>query len=275
LPVVSRARLRQQLGLIKLRDTYVGITTSSWGADASVTIIDSAQANLAFSGEGLYARTWLKVNSMELWVASFNAGSGAYVTLQTAATTVPVGVEYEHHRKMSPAQKDREIDGIIGHLWTRQEIPLNTTDGLLAYSIGQGFKVFGVRYYANPSGTLDRQPQDIAIGWNLVTTGSGREIRLPNGAALAASQQIIIDAQVRATLGAADAATVNIPNEDWVLNGVAARCYQAMVADAPGQEAGKYKELALAYASTFRRDIARFRDAMSSDWRGAFSEVVS
>lgn len=274
MPVVSRLRLRQQLGLTKLRDTYVGNVSGSWGATASLTLIDSTQANLAFSGESMFARTWLKHNGMELRVASFNTGSGAYVTLQTAATIVASGGQYEHHKKISPSEKDRCIDGVIGRLWTKQEIPIDSVTGDLSYSIGVGFKIFGVYYFANPSGTLDRDRRQLSPGWNIVVTGSGRELRLPNGSALAASQQLILDAQVRATLGSSDAATVNIPDEDWVLNGAAARAYQSLWADAPGKEAGKYKELSTAYAREFVTGIGRWRDRVDYGWRGAFDEVV-
>lgn len=275
MPIVSRSYLRQRVGQLRLRDTYVGTTSGSLDAVGSAYVIDAAVANLAFSGESLFQRAWLKVNGMEFQVASFNTGSGAYVTLQTAATIVPSGAQYERHLKLSPAQKDREIDGVVGRLWTRQELPISTIDGRLQYSIGQGFKVFGVYYFANPTGSIDRQPREMPIGWNIATTGSGREIRLPFGGALGGSQQIVLDAQVRATLGAADTATINIPDEDWVLNGITARCYQAMAADAPGQEANRYEKLAVQYGAEFVKGIGRWRDTISSTWRGAFDEVVA
>lgn len=275
MPCVSRLRLRQLVGSTKLRDTYVGTTTGSSGVGGFATIIDSSVANLAFSGESLFVRTWLKHNGMELRVASFNTGSGAFVTQQAAATLVLSGGQYEHHRKLAPSEKDRAIDGVIGRLWTRQEVPIATVDGLLAYSIGPNFKVFGAYYFASPSATLDRDRREIPIGWNLVTTATGRELRLPPGGALAGSQQLVLDAQVRATLGSADAATVNIPDEDWVLNGIAARCYQSLWADAPGQEAGKYQVLSQIYARAFVQGIGAYRDRVDQSWRGAFDEVVS
>jgi len=274
MPVRSRLQLRQGVGTQKLRDTYVGTTTASVGAVGSVYLIDSAVANLAFSGETLYARTWLKVNGMQLMVATFNTGSGAYVTLQTAATAIGSGAQYEHHRKLSPAEKDRCIDGIVTRLWSRQEVPINTVAGALVYSLGSGFKIFGAYYLGNPAGSLDRGQGQLAPGWNIVSTATGRELRLVPGSGLAGSQQLIIDAQVRATLGAADAATVNIPDENWVLDGIAARCYQSMAADAPGQEAGKYAALASAYAKSFVKGIGAFRDPVDMNWRGAFDGLV-
>ena len=275
MPVVSRARLRQQVGLTKMRDTYVGTVTASYGAVGSVTIIDGAVANLAFSGEGLYVRTWLKVNGMELRVASFNAGSGAYVTLQTAATVVPSGAPYERHEKLSPTEKDRAIDGLISHIWTRQEVPINVVDGRLDFSIGTGFHVFGAYQFANPAGSGTRDPRVVPIAAQIVTTATGRELRLQAGSLLGSGQQLILDAQVRATLGAADAATVNIPDEDWVLNGIAARCYQTLIADSPSQEGGKYADLARAYAQEFRRLSSRFIDSGTYDWRNAFGAYVA
>lgn len=274
MPVVSRLTLRQHLGQNKLRDTYIGTTTASCGPTSPAYVMDSQVANPDLAAESLYARTWVKVNNMTLNVGSFNAGSGAYVTAQTAATSIPIGVQYEHHRKLSPDSKDRAIDGVIGRLWSRQELPIDTAVGCLQYSIGTGFKIFGVSYFANPASSTDRGQAQLMIGWTLATTGSGRELRLPANGALGASQQIVLDAQVRATLGSLDTATVNIPDEDWVLDGAAARCFQALWADAPGKEAGKYQALAQAFGKVFIDNIGRFRDTVDFGHRGDFDQVV-
>lgn len=280
MPVVSRVQLRQHLGQLKLRDTYVGTVTVSCAAGASAFILDAAIANVAFSGEAMNARTWVRVlanasTTMDFRVATFNTGSGAYQTLQNATAAIQAGVQYEHHRKTSAAEKDRCIDGIVGRLWTRQEVPIATIQGALVYSLGLGYKIFGVKYFAQPDGSLDRAPGQLLPGWNIVLTGSGtRELRLPEGGALGASQQIILDAQVRASLGSADTATVNIPDEDWVLDGAAARCYQGLWADAPGKEAGKYQALATAHAKLFIDNIGRFRDQIMYGHRGDFDQVV-
>lgn len=276
MPVVSRQRLRQQVGLTRLRDTFVGTTTFSpnLGAGSTAQIMAIRLANTALTGQALYQNTTLRLIGIDYHVASFNVGSGALVSAQLAATTVGSGSTFEHHRKLSADQKDREIDGIVGRLWSRQEVPLNSVSGQLYYSIGQGFKVFGAYYFGVPVGTTSREVHTLPVGWDIVTTGSGRELRLPEGGALNGSAQLVLDAQVHLTLGATDTATVNVPDEDWVLNGIAARCYQAMSADAPGQEAGKYRDFAIAYAREFNRNIGRFRDQVTYDFRGAFDEFV-
>lgn len=279
MPVYSRLQLRQHLGQLKLRDTYVGTTTGSCGSGPSAYILDAQIANVAFSGESMHARTWVRVLasgslSMDFRVATFNTGSGAYQTLQNATANILAGTQYEHHRKTSPGEKDRCIDGVIARLWTRQEITIQSSDGLV-YSLGQGYKIFGVSYFGNPAATVDRAPGQLLPGWNIVTTGSGRELRLPLGGALGASQQIVLDAQVRATLGSSDSATVNIPDEDWVLDGAAARCYQSLWADAPSKEAGKYQALAQAHAKMFIDNAGRFRERVDYGHRGDFDEAVS
>ena len=48
-----------------------------------------------------------------------------------------------------------------------------------------------------------------------------------------------------------------------------------MVADAPGQEAGKYEKLAQAYANEFVKGVGRFRSRVDYSFRGAFDDVVA
>ncbi len=274
MPVLTRLRLRQQLGQAKLRDTIVGTTTLSLGVGSAAAVLNQQYADTSLTGQGIGQGFYLRLVGQDFRVASFNVASGAYVSAQTMATTIGGSFQFEIHKKLSAAEKDRALDGVIQHLWQRQEIPIDTVGGLLQYSIGQGFKVFGAYYFANPTATLDRDVRDLPIGWQIAMTGSGRELRLPFGAALSASQQLVIDAQVRATLGAADTATVNIPDEDWVLNGAAARAYQALWSDAPGKEAGRYKELAVAFGTEFRKQVGKYRDRVEGDWRGAFDGPV-
>ena len=276
IPVVSRLRLRQQVGLTRLRDAIVATTTFSpnLGVGSAVVAMAVRHANTALGSHGLYVASPMRISGIDYHVASFNSASGAYVSAQTAATIVGSGASFEIHMKAAGDDKDRAIDGIIGRLWSRQEVPIDVTDGRLEYSIGAGFKVFGAYWFANPTGSLNRDKRELPIGWNIALTATGREIRLPAGAPLGSGHQLVLDAQVRATLGAADAATINIPDEDWVLNGIAARCYQTLIADAPGKEAGKYRDLAQAYAREFRNGIGRHRDQIDTDWRPAFGTWI-
>lgn len=277
MPVVSRSRLRQQLGLTKLRDTFVGTTTFSpnLGAGSAAVVMASRLANPAFSGRGMYEGSTFRIFGVDYHVASYNVGSGALISAQLAATVVGSGATFEHNKKISGDEKDRAIDGIVGHLWARQELPVNVVDGRLDYSIGSGFKIFDSYYFASPAGSGSRDPQKLPIATQIVTTATGRELRLTKGTTLGSGQQIILDAQVRASLGATDTATVSIPDEDWLLTGAAARCFQALVVDSPGKEAGKYQDLANAYAREFNRGIIRFVDQSDFGWRGAFGEYVA
>lgn len=277
MPIVSRSRLRQMVGQSKLRDTYVGTTVYSPNpiTGTVVTLMDPRLVNTALSGQAIGQGWTFRLTGVQIdyQVASYNVASGALISGQLAATTVGSGSTFEVSRKVRGEDKDRAIDGIVARLWSRQELPLDT-NGALQYSIGRDFKVFDAYYFVSPTGTVSRDQHNLPLGWNIAVTGSGRELRLPAGTALGASQQIILDAQVRATLGAADTATVNIPDEDWVLNGVAARCYQTLWSDAPGKEAGKYKDLAQAYGLEFVKKIGKYRDRIDSGWRGAFDEWV-
>src|SRR3990172_1927509 len=119
MPVISRRTLRQRLGQEILRDTVVGQTSGSWGTQAgSLNIIDSSLADPTASGESLYHRHYLRLLGsigllQDLRVGTFNAGSGAFLAAITAATTIISGMPFEVHALVSPAEKDRAIDGAI------------------------------------------------------------------------------------------------------------------------------------------------------------------
>src|ERR1051326_2235892 len=140
MPVVSRSQLRQHVGQLKLRDTFIGTTTFSpnLGAGSVVQVMALRLADTSLSGQQLFQNTSLRFVGLanDYRVGSFNVGSGALISGQVAATTVASGTTFEHHRKVSADEKDRAIDGIIAKLWKRQEVTINTVDGLEFYSLG-------------------------------------------------------------------------------------------------------------------------------------------
>lgn len=243
MPVFNRKTLRRDFGRDLLRDTVVGNTALSLGAAATLALMDSRLANAAFSGNGKDQGAWLWLTGSEYRTATFNAPSGAYVTLQTHPYAVASGSEFEAHRRVSPSEKNRFLDKAIQRVWTRQEYPLAPVAGLINYLIPDAVgEVFDAWIYNSPAGSLDRQRQRVPVGWRVSMTGSGREIQLPQYSSLVGSQQLILDAQVHATLGAGEEATVWLPDEGWVLSGAAMWCYEALAREAPGQDVGKYRE---------------------------------
>jgi hypothetical protein len=211
----------------------------------STNIIDYNQADPTASGEQMYYRAYMRMlgsagQIQDLRVGSFNTGSGAFFAAVTLATTIYSGMPFEVHSLLSPAEKDRAIDGAIQGLRVRQEVPIWGTDSLMVYSLGQEIlDVLDVRYFSDPLGSLS-QGEGMIRNWRYVTTATGQEIRLQS--AIGASQQLILDAILTPTLGAGDLATLNLLDDEVVLWGAAARCYYLMEADAPGQETAKFKE---------------------------------
>src|SRR5262245_60119212 len=145
-------------------DTYVGSTTAttSWAA-YSVVIVDAAVADLSLSGQALYERSVLRVltaSAGDLRVASFNAGSGAYVSAQQGAflpNTIPPGTAYERHDALGPADKDRALDEAVKRLRVRQEVGVQGVEGRTAYALPAGVEqVLGGYYFASPDGTASR-----------------------------------------------------------------------------------------------------------------------
>lgn len=275
---VSRRLLRQHLGQQLLRDTVVGTNTASLGPGAaSAWFIDASLVDASASGNVVYQRTWIRHNGQTFRVASFNSPSGAFVSNQTAASGVLSGSEYELHELLSPEDKNLAIDWAINRIWIRQEVALNTVDGLTQYSVGYDFgQIFDWYVWLSPTGTTGRtkaifqgQRPEIRL------TGSGREIRLSG--ALGASQQLVLDAEVRASLGAADTATINLPNEEHILYGAEAQCWEMLAKRAPQVERRSYiinaQRAAAAYSRlshrfSAQRDVApRFRNPVpNADW---------
>jgi hypothetical protein len=260
MPVVNRKQLVQNLGRTWLRDTYVGTLTASMiGAAGSAQITDAATADLSLSGQGVYAGAWLYGSgSGDARVATFNAGSGAYLT-QAAIfpTNLASGSEWERHDLVPRSEKNRALDESVQRLRVRQEVAFNPDGSSAVYPLGTLPIADPERdvldcYYLADVANRDRRA---FTWWGIANTATGYELRIDP--ALGGSVQIALDAVVCLTLGAGDAATVNIPSERLVLAGAAARCYDLLAKRAPGTVAGTY---------TQRRDeAARIYSQLAAD----------
>ncbi len=261
MPVYSRRGLRQALGVSWLRDTVVGQTSGSWGTQAgSLNIVDSSQADPTASGEQLYQRHWLRLLGsagvlQDTRVGSFNTGSGAFLSAVTAATTIFSGMPFEVHGLLSPAEKDRELNGVVNKLRVQQELPLAAVQDLHVYSLGpEVLDVLDVRYFSYP---LASRNEAQLIWYKLVSTATGQELRV--SPSLEWSQQLVLDAVLAVSLGAGEQATINLPDQDWLLSGAAARCLWLVEQRSPGQEAAAYRNRRGEAAREFTRLSARFQ----------------
>jgi hypothetical protein len=121
-----------------------------------------------------------------------------------------------------------------------------------------------VRYLADPTNTANPGERQIPW-WKVDTTASeGRELRI--APALHGSQKLIFDVLTTARLGQNDLATVDVPYDDWILAGAAAHCWWLMEQQAPGKEAGMYRER--------RQEAARLYSRLSQRFQGAISRRV-
>lgn len=253
MPVYSRKQLRQDLGRYYLRDTIVSTTTSSQPS-GNQCLVDSVQADPAFSGESLHARAWLRVGGIDRRVASFNTGSGAFVWVQPGSAQGS-GSEYEVHSMLSPADKDAALNLAIMALPIRREYPLAAASAQHFYSLGTDIlQVWRARYFADPAHSLDRQSRNFSW-WAVVDTPTGRELRIVP--ALTGTEQIVLDALVRATLGSADAATVNLPEDRWALYGAESHCWSFLIKQGSSREIKQYERSALRAAAKFREITSR------------------
>jgi hypothetical protein len=276
MPTYSRRELRQRLGQLYLRDTIVGRTSGSWGTQAgSYNIVDSAQADPTASGEQLYYRHWLRLlgsagHIQDVRVGSFNTGSGAFVGAQTLATTIYSGMPFEVHALVSPAEKDRALDEVIKDVRYHEVRYIDTIDGCYFYSLGEDVApdladIFGVRYLSDPASTLNWGERPVHW-WRF--EGYSNEIvdglrYLHIWPALRSSQVLVIDAITTPTLGAGDLATVNLPSDEWILAGAAARCFWALEQRAPGQEAAAYRARRAEAARHYSSLSARFQPVVT------------
>lgn len=269
MPTFSRQALRRALGQSWLRDTHVGTTTATANqASNPFFIIDSAVADAAFSGQQLHAGTWLYAGGNTGRVGSFHTGSGAYY-VQTAVFGAPFagaiasGADYERHAVISPDDKNRALDDTLQRLRIRQEVGITTVSGARYYDLDAAASphriadVLDAYVFADPSNTGNRDRRSFSTTPAVVGTATGIELRIDS--ALDLSALLVVDALLELTLGSGDTATVNIPDERWVLSGAAAKCWDLLAQKAPGTNARQYEARRDDAARTFSDLSARYK----------------
>jgi hypothetical protein len=236
--------------------TTAGLVASG----AAVQVMDGQQANLDYSGQALYQRAYLRVASADYRVGSFNFMSGAWCTAQLAQQPIASGADYEVHERLSATELDRCIDDVLKGIRVEQEVTINALPGLTYYSIDGAASphtvvdVGQVYFFADPSNSTNRDRRDLSQ-FSIVTTGSGRELRLPT--ALGGSQQIVLDALLELTLMADDASTITLTNSDWLTWGAAAQAYNLIIQRTPGQESTLLEKRRAEAARMFTKLAAR------------------
>lgn len=224
-------------------------------------MLDLATSDLSLSGQGVYVGATIRFAGTDLRVASFNVATGAYVAQNAgggySAANAVSGAEYERHEMLPPADKDRAIDETVKRLWVRQEVAIDSVEKARIYPLPDGvIDVLDCYYVASPAGTLDRDRRRLTR-FDTVVTLTGVELRIDP--ALMASQQIVLDAITSVSLGTADYATVNVPDERLVLFGAEAQCWDLMVRRAPRGTADEYRALRNEAARQFNLLSARFK----------------
>lgn len=215
---------------------------------------------------------------MSLRVASFNTASGAFVTAMVAATLAVSGGTYELHSLMAPDEKDLAINDVILRTKRVQEVGISTIDGNHIYTMNaaasphQIEQVLDCYYFQNVSGSLSRGLSRLN-NWQVVDTPTGPELRIDPS--LAQSQQLVMLAILTLTLGAADTATINIPDERWVLSGAAAKCYDMLIRKTPGQSRGQYEKDRREFAATYSRLSQSFAPRITRTMQGLLNDADS
>ena len=261
MPIYTRQQLRRLLGSNHVGDTYVGSVTGSTGlANFSLNLIDAVVADLSLSGQNPYVGAWLFFTGPagEVRIATFNCGSGAYLSLQNSffAGTFPSGMPYERHEVIRPSDKDRAVDEGVKALRVRQEVALAANGSLLAYPYPPGVEQVLDAYVFQSPAAPDRGQRRIG-SLALVMTATGPEVRL--GAALGGSAQLVLDAITTVTLGASDAATLSVPDERLLLYKAEAVCWDLAVRDAPRGTADEYRKLAAEAAGRYNALVKNFK----------------
>ena len=248
--VMQRKTLRRQLGQNRIGSFVVGTSSWSLNTGAAFAVVDTALANADEALQNKWQGAYVRAGSADYRVGSFNTGSGAFLSAQTVrGAALASGGDFEVSQKISPADMDRYLDETIALMRFRQEVALPTVEGNTRFyaidtvaSPNTIKSVLNAYYYSDPTSTTNRGRVDLTQD-QIVFTATGMEIRLPAPAGLDASMQIVLDAMLQMTLGASDAATVNIVDTETILWGAAARVWDRLMVDSPGSEYGNYGKL--------------------------------
>lgn len=286
MPVFSRKQLRRDLARRYIHD-YAVSNAEVYGQNAGaqtqflpVTMMSTMAANPAFSGQDMYQNAWLYVEGsiaigdtgpslFQYMIASYNAASGAFISLQLAKEWHSNTANFEVHTRVPPYDKDRAIDSVIQRIRLRQEVGINTIDGALVYTIDGAAspymidRILNIHIAANPSNSQNLDIRHVS-DWDVVPTATGNVLRLTY--AVQGSQQLLLDAILAPTLGV-DTATINIPDERWILAGAAVTCYDLLIQDAPGQQVQQLQQRRAEHAAEFSRLTTRFAPAYAEPIR--------
>lgn len=273
MPSFSRKALRQEVGVVRMRECLLGTTALVVASGANpVQVFDPHFANTDYSGQQLYQRAWLRVASADYRVGSFNYGSGGWVSGQLVQQPIASGADFEVHDRLSATELDHCIDEVLKGIRMQQEVTINASDGLRYYNIDAAASphfisdIQQVYFFADPANSTNRDRRDLSQ-FDIVNTGSGRELRLPTGlqgtsnSSSGVAQQIVLDALLELTLGADDAATVTLNHSDWLTWGAAAQAYHLIIQRAPGQETTLLEKRRAEAARMFTKLSARRQPA--------------
>lgn len=282
IPTYSRKHLFQNSALLLDAKSWVGTTAGSVGASGTVFFIDSRKANPAFSGDRLYDRAWIWHHSTQFGyqVASFNAASGAFVSLQNAyGGAIASGDDFTVLPRLSPYDLQKCIDWTVSRFRTRQEIAISSQDQVVNYQIDAAAsgvsiqRVLNVYYYTNANGSpqgVDRNRRYFQW-WGDAHTASGTyELRI--APPLASGNQIIIDGITDMSLGSAESATITVPHDEWVYAGVLMHAYNLLVQQAPGQASAELLQRRAEWARQWRDVNAKMQPLSDRSLQGIFDE---
>ena len=281
MPVYSRKQLRRDLSSRFIYDmpfpalqAAQSATVPQFEQGTAWYVGEIRWADYSQSGNNLYQGAWLFVEGSanlgggdvagtfyQYLIASWNCGSGAFMSQQPTWEQITPSSMVEIHVKVPPRTKNDAVDDTLQRIRLRQEVAINTVDGALVYTIDGAASpnylehILDVHLMANPNNSLDldlRHMQD----WQVVTTATGRELRLKWG--VKGSQQIVFDAIVIPSLSGGEDATINLPDERWILAGAAMRCYDFMIQNAPGQQVSQLMQRRAEWAAEYTRLSAKF-----------------
>ena len=278
MPTYQRKTLFQNFAQLFDSRTWVANTGASVGANGSVWFLDTTQANPAFSGEKMFDRAWIYHHDTQqtFRVASFNTASGAWVTAQTTATTIQSGSSFTVLPRLAPTQMQQCIDRAVMRLRARQESVITAVDGAAQYPMDSAAspatirKVLNVFYYANAAATTDRDKSWFQW-WGPHMTASG-SMELQIAPPIASGSQIVIDGIIDMTLNSAETATINLPDDMWLLSGALVHAYNLLIQQAPGQAAAELLQRRSEWALQFRAFAANYMPLVDRSMEGAFDE---
>lgn len=292
MPVYSKKQLRRILAQRYTRDMSAAAPNISNLGNLTGTPPITVRSGIIYgdvsgSGQNLYQNSWLYIEAStatpdtaptmyQYLVATFNSGSGAFLSYQYAYDVHGTQSIFELHTRVAPFEKDNAIDETIKRMRIRQEVAIPTVDQQLFYTLDGCAspyvldEVWDIHVFADPTGTTDRDERHVD-DWQVVTTATvANELRLLH--AFQGSQQIILDALLIPSLSG-ELATINIPDERWILAGAAARCYDFIIQQAPAQQVALLQQRRQEWGMEYSRLSARFQPERDKPIR--LNDVVS